>query len=216
MSRSLTRLYYISGISIIIISLSIMSLIDNKIIKKTPDQLIRVVIPGESEISFLETGKYTIFQEYNLASNDKKPSTKKLSALHCALTSKFFKSAVNLVALRNELDDSRKGHKRRSLYKFNIKKTGSYRFSANYKTNHNNRMSTLAIGRVHPSKMIKADNWLMTFFIFPISFGLFLMIYTFFTNQQKKKKNDDTVEAIDELDLKDDCPNLVTSYVKIH
>ncbi len=127
------RLYYGLGIIVFIIGISLAALLLLKSVRGLTETPLQVVVPGKSDIILSDSGKYTIFYEYQSVVNNKVYSTREsLPDLECALKDKATESAIALSHSSMKAEYSLGNRKGVSVWEFSIDRPGTYEFSARY------------------------------------------------------------------------------------
>ena len=151
------RWYYGLAIAVFIIGESFLAVFLLNSLSGLTGALTQIVVPVESEIIFQETGKYTIFYEYQSVVDNKLYFTgERFSGLHCTLKSKEtgYRIPFSRPLTRSTYSfGSRKGV---SVLQFNINQPGTYEFSASYPKGHEGPEVVLAMGRGFMKKLMGA------------------------------------------------------------
>ncbi len=150
-----SRWYYGLAIVVFIIGGSLFTLFLFNSLSGLTGGLTQVVVPVKSDITFPETGKYTIFYEYQSVVDNRLYFTgERLSGLHCTLTSKVTGYRVALSRPLTRSTYSLGGRKGVSVLEFNIDQPGIYEFSASYPGGQEGPEVVLAMGRGFMKKLM--------------------------------------------------------------
>jgi len=111
----------------------------------TFDRMIRVVVPGEIEVTLHETGSHTIFHEYRSTVDGRVYDVPSVSGLTVTLRARGSGATVPLQGVTGTTYSGGAGAGR-SLFSFEIREPGVYRLSASYSTGRKEPQTVLAIG----------------------------------------------------------------------
>lgn len=184
-----SRWYYGLAIVIFIIGVSLFTLfLFNSLIGLT-EALTQVVVPVNSDILLPETGKYTIFYEYQSVVGDKLYFTgEKLSGLQCTLTSKVTGYRVALSRPLTRSTYSLGGRKGVSVLEFNIDQPGIYEFSASYPGGHEGPEVVLAMGQGFLKNLMGTIFSGLAIFFGSGAIAIAIIVVTLLKRQKAKKQ----------------------------
>lgn len=106
----------------------------------------RIIVPGTSIIELRETGKYSVFWEYESVIDGKVFQTDSINGLKCTLMKV---NTGELITLENPSVNSSysvEGREGKNIYEFNISEAGKYELKAWYE-NGKSEETVLAIGK---------------------------------------------------------------------
>lgn len=184
-----SRWYYGLAIVIFIIGVSLFTLfLFNSLIGLT-EALTQVVVPVNSDILLPETGKYTIFYEYQSVVGDKLYFTgEKLSGLQCTLTSKVTGYRIALSRPLTRSTYSLGGRKGVSVLEFNIDQPGIYEFSASYPGGHEGPEVVLAMGQGFLKNLMGTIFSGLAIFFGSGAIAIAIIVVTLLKRQKAKKQ----------------------------
>ena len=143
-----SRWYYGLAIVVFIIGGSLFTLFLFNSLSGLTGALTQVVVPVKNDITFPETGKYTIFYEYQSVVGNRLYFTgESLSGLQCTLASKVTGYRIALSRPLTRSTYSLGGRKGVSVLEFNIDQPGIYAFSASYPEGQEGPEVVLAMGQ---------------------------------------------------------------------
>ena len=149
-----SRWFYVLAVLVVVIGFAIFGLLLFKNLSGITDSLIQVVVPGKTDITLPEAGKYTIFYEYQSVVGNKVYKTEKISGLQCALTSQETGAEIALSAPSGSSTYTLGGRAGRSIWVFSIDKPGNYQISAWYPEGQEGQEVVLAIGSGFTGKIV--------------------------------------------------------------
>ena len=150
--------------------------------------LTQVVVPAKSEIVFPETGKYTVFYEYQSVVGNRLFFTgERLSGLHCTLTSKVTGYRVPLSRPLTRSTYSLGDRKGVSVLEFNIDQPGIYEFSASYPKGQEGPEVVLAMGRGFMKKLVGTIFGGLAIFFGSGAIALAITVVTLLKRQKAKQ-----------------------------
>jgi hypothetical protein len=109
------------------------------------DRMIRIVVPGEIDITLNETGSHTIFHEYRSSVDGRVYDVPNASGLTVTLNARGSGADVPLRSSAGANYSGGAGAGR-SLFSFEITEPGFYRLSATYRDGRKEPQTVLAIG----------------------------------------------------------------------
>ena len=184
-----SRWYYGLAIVIFIIGVSLFTLfLFNSLIGLT-GALTQVVVPANSDILLPETGKYTIFYEYQSVVGNRLYFTgEKLSGLQCTLTSKVTGYRIALSRPRTRSTYSLGGRKGVGVLEFNIDQPGIYEFSASYPKGQEGPEVVLAMGHGFMKKLMGIIFSGLAIFFGSGAIAIAIIVVTLLKRQKVKKQ----------------------------
>jgi hypothetical protein len=184
-----SRWYYGLAIAVFIIGGSLFAVFLFNSLSGLTEALTQVVVPVKSEIIFSETGKYTIFYEYqSVVGNRLYYTGERLSGLHCTLTSKVtgYRIALSRPMTRSTYSfGARKGV---SVLQFNIDQPGIYEFSASYPRGQEGPEVVLAMGRGFMKKLMGTIFGGLALFFGSGAIAVAITVVTLLKRQKAKKQ----------------------------
>jgi hypothetical protein len=184
-----SRWYYGLAIVVFIIGESLFILFLLNSLRGLTDGLTQVVVPVKSEIMLPETGKYTIFYEYQSVLGDRLYFTgESLSGLHCTLTSKVTGYRIALSRPLARSTYSFGGRKGVSVLEFNIDQPGTYEFSASYPKGQEGPEVVLAMGRGFMRKLIGTIFGGLAIFFGSGAIAIAIIVATLLKRQKARKQ----------------------------
>jgi hypothetical protein len=109
--------------------------------------LIRVVVPGASELTLAEAGSYTIYHEYESVIDGRIYSSQSVDGLQVSLTDEAGGVTVPVAPVSGSTRYSLGGHSGVSVLSFDIVRPGKYRLTAAYGAGRSGATAVLAIGQ---------------------------------------------------------------------
>jgi hypothetical protein len=184
-----SRWYYGLAIVFFIIGESLFTLFLLNSLSGLTDGLTQVVVPVKSEIILPETGKYTIFYEYQSVLGDRLYFTgESLSGLQCTLTSKVTGYRIALSRPLTRSTYSFGGRKGVSVLEFNIDQPGIYEFSASYPKGQGGPEVVLAMGRGFMRKLIGTIFGGLAIFFGSGAIAIAIIVATLLKRQKARKQ----------------------------
>jgi hypothetical protein len=151
--------------------------------------LVRVVVPGSSEIELRDTGRHTVFYEYKSVIDGKVYNTRgNMAGLTCSLNSKETGEEVPVSAASTNTTYSLGNRAGYSILEFDINKPGAYEFSARYQEGTDGPEVVLSIGHnvigrllvtIFGSIAILLGSWII---------GAVIIVVTLVKRQQRRKR----------------------------
>ena len=184
-----SRWYYGLAIVVFIIGGSLFTLFLFNSLSGLAGVLTQVVVPVKSDITFPETGKYTIFYEYQSVGGNRLYFTgENLSGLQCTLTSKVTGYRITLSCPLTRLTYSLGGRKGVSVLEFNIDQPGIYEFSASYPGGHDGPEVVLAMGQGFLKNLMGTISSGLAIFFGSGAIAIAIIVATFLKRQKAKKQ----------------------------
>jgi hypothetical protein len=153
------------------------------------EALTQVVVPVKSEIIFPETGKYTIFYEYQSVVGNRLYFTgERLSGLQCTLTSKGTGYRIALSRPRTRSTYSLGDRKGVSVLEFKIDQPGIYEFSASYPKGQEGPEVVLAMGQGFMKKLMGTIFGGLAIFFGSGAIAIAIIVATLLKRQKAKKQ----------------------------
>lgn len=149
-----SRWFYVLAGLVFVIGAVLFAVLLFKNLSGLTDALIQVVVPGETDVTLSETGKYTIFYEYQSVVGNKVYATGELSGLQCALTSQETGAQLELSPPSGSSTYTLGGRAGRSIWAFSIDKPGTYQISAWYSEGQEGQEVVLTIGHGFAKKLM--------------------------------------------------------------
>jgi hypothetical protein len=109
--------------------------------------LIRVVVPGTSELTLAEPGSYTIYHEYESVIDGRIYSSQNVEGLQVSLTEEAGDLTVPVGPVSGSTRYSLGGHSGVSVLSFDIVRSGRYRLTAGYGAGRGGATAVLAIAQ---------------------------------------------------------------------
>jgi hypothetical protein len=139
------RAWYLVSVAIVVVSIALFAYILSARLNALPDKLMHVVIPGQADLSLVQTGTYSIFHERQsvvdgqlLHSNDiggLRVSVRSASAADVPLAPPGASAAYSI--------GSRAGV---AIFEFEVREPGTYRLTAGYDGDRALPRAVLAVG----------------------------------------------------------------------
>jgi hypothetical protein len=185
-----SRWYYGLAIVVFIIGGSLFTLFLFNSLSGWTGVLTQVVVPVKSDITFPETGKYTIFYEYqSVVGNNRLYFTREsLSGLQCTLTSKVTGYRIALSRPLTRSTYSLGGRKGVSVLEFNIDQPGIYEFSASYPEGQEGPEVVLAMGHGFLKKLMGTIFSGLAIFFGSGAMAIAIIVATFLKRQKANKQ----------------------------
>jgi len=184
-----SRWYYGLAIVVFIIGGSLFTLFLFNSLSGLTGALTQVVVPVKSDITFPETGKYTIFYEYQSVVGNRLYFTgESLSGLQCTLTSKVTGYRIALSRPLTRSTYSLGGRKGVSVLEFNIDQPGIYEFSASYPGGHEGPEVVLAMGQGFLKNLMGTIFSGLAIFFGSGAIAIAIIVATFLKRQKAKKQ----------------------------
>ena len=184
-----SRWYYGLAIVVFIIAGSLFTLFLFNSLSGLTEALTQVVVPVKTDITFPETGKYTIFYEYQSVVGNRLYFTgESLSGLQCTLTSKVTGYRIALSRPLARSTYSLGGRKGISVLEFNIDQPGIYEFSASYPGGHEGPEVVLAMGQGFLKNLMGTIFGGLAIFFGSGAIALAIIVTTFLQRQKAKKQ----------------------------
>ena len=184
-----SRWYYGLAIVVFIIGGSLFTLFLFNSLSGLTGALTQVVVPVKSDITFPETGKYTIFYEYQSVVGNRLYFTgENLSGLQCTLTSKVTGYRIALSRPLTRSTYSLGGRKGVSVLEFNIDQPGIYEFSASYPGGHDGPEVVLAMGQGFLKNLMGTIFSGLAIFFGSGAIAIAIIVATFLKRQKAKKQ----------------------------
>lgn len=172
--------WYVISVLIFIIGISAFVLWLVKGISGITNGSQQFVVPGKSEISLSEPGKYEIFYEYRSVVNGKVYLTEEnLSGLQCTLKDRATDQFVNMENPSINSNYSLGGRAGISVLEFTIKKAGIYDLSAQYSSSKEGQEVVLVIGKSIGGKISGVIIGGIAIFILTIALSIIVFVVTF-------------------------------------
>ena len=140
-----SRAWYLVSVAIVVVSIALFAYILSARLNALPDKLMHVVIPGQADLSLVQTGTYSIFHERQsvvdgqlLHSNDiggLRVSVRSASAADVPLAPPGASAAYSI--------GSRAGV---AIFEFEVREPGTYRLTAGYDGDRALPRAVLAVG----------------------------------------------------------------------
>lgn len=119
-----------------------------KNLSRIGENMIQVVVPGKSQLTLTQPGKYTIFHEHRSVVGNKIYSTgEDISGLECSLVSTPAGSEIALTPSTVSSSYSIGGRSGVSFLDFQIDSPGTYELSAQYAEGQEGPEAVLAVGQ---------------------------------------------------------------------
>ena len=151
--------------------------------------LTQVVVPVEEDITFPETGKYTIFYEYQSVVGDRLYfAGESLSGLQCTLASKVTGRRIALCRPLTRSTYSLGGRKGVSVLEFTIDQPGIYEFSASYPEEQEGPEVVLTMGKGFLKNLMGTVFGGLAIFFGSGAIAAAIMVVTFLKRQKAKKQ----------------------------
>jgi hypothetical protein len=151
-----SRWYYGLAILLFVVGLSLFGLFLFRNLIGLASSLVQLPVPGAYDLTFSDTGKYTIFYEYESVIGNRIYATRRdLSGLRCELQSKETGARVRLSGASMNTTYSLGSRAGVSVLDFNVKRPGSYEFSAGYPEGKEGPEIVLAIGYGFTKRIIR-------------------------------------------------------------
>jgi hypothetical protein len=152
--------------------------------------LTQLVVPTiESDITFSEAGKYTIFYEYQTVIDNKLYFTgESLSGMQCTLTRKATGHRIALSRPLARSTYSLGGRKGVSVLEFNIDQPGIYEFSASYPEGQEGPEVVLAVGHGFLKNLIGTIVGGLAIFFGSIVIAIAIAVVTVLKRQKARKQ----------------------------
>lgn len=184
-----SRWYYGLAIVVFIIGCSLFTLFLFNSLRGLTEALTQVVVPVKSEITFPETGRYTIFYEYqSVVGNRLYYTGEGLSGLHCTLTSKVTGYRIALSRPMTRSTYSLGNRKGVSVLEFNIDRPGIYEFSASYPKGQEGPEIVLAMGQGFVKKLLKTIFGGLAIFFGSGAIAIAIAVVTVLKRQKARKQ----------------------------
>lgn len=184
-----SRWYYGLAIVVFIIGGSLFTLFLFNSLSGLTGALTQVVVPVKSDITFPETGKYTIFYEYQSVVGNRLYFTgESLSGLQCTLASKGAGCRIALSRPLPRSTYSLGGRKGVSVLEFNIDQPGIYEFSASYPEGQEGPEVVLAMGQGFLKNLMGTIFGGLAIFFGSGAIAAAIMVVTFLKRQKAKKQ----------------------------
>lgn len=160
---------------------------------------IQVVVPGKSDITLSQTGKYTIFYEYHSVVNNRIYSTANhIPGIQVSIVSTNTGSEIPLSIPSVDMNYTIGNRSGVGLYDFNIDKPGIYEMSASYNFTQGMQMQQegqeIVLSIFYGNMMDKvtniiigAVNSILAIFLVPFGSGMVIIIITFLKRSKAKK-----------------------------
>jgi hypothetical protein len=140
--------WYALSVFILIVGIAVFSalLIEGISVMQRGSQ--RVVVPGTSDVTLSEQGKYAVYYEYNsVVDGEIYVTGRNLSGLRCTLKDKATGQNIEVSAPSIKSNYSFKGYEGVSVLEFTIPKAGTYELNARYGENKQGQEVVLAINK---------------------------------------------------------------------
>lgn len=148
---------------------------------------IQVVVPGEHEIHFSDSGTYTVFYEYRSEVDGRVyATTQSLSGLLVALRSKDDFREVTLSSPSASTEYSFGGRSGVSVLKFDIDEPGTYILNADYPPGADGPDVVLAIGQLNLLRTILIA---LAIFFVPLIAGAFVIVRAFLQRRKATRES---------------------------
>ncbi len=182
-----SRLYYFISLIIFVIGCSIFAFYLFKNLNSLVENLTRVIVPGDTDLTLSEPGTYTIFYEYRTVIDGNFYSTGETKPLlDCSIAHKASGSKILLSSSSKELEYSLGGRKGISILEFTIERAGIFKFSCRYSEGHSRIV--LAIGRGFMDKFVGTIVVGMAVFLASAFIGVAIALKIFFKRQESLKR----------------------------
>lgn len=148
-----SRLGYVIGLLCLLAGMSMAGWLAWSEVAALRNVMIRVVVPGSTELTLDETGTYTIFHESDSVVDGKLYSASNISGLSVTVTADNGQQiAVTVPNVSSSY--SMGGHNGKSVLAFDIASAGRYRLSALYANGRTEPQTVLAISRGFVGRLV--------------------------------------------------------------
>jgi len=138
------------------------------------DSFQHATVPGTTTINLKDSGKYTVFYEYD-DEEEKEENNTKVKQLDFTLTSNSTNITIPITKNSGISNYSTNGHGGKSFLEFSIDKPGNYELQANYKDNGESSF-TLAIVKDFTKRMLITVLGSIAILFGTIGIGVFIII----------------------------------------
>lgn len=163
-----------------------------KNIRSIPDKLQQVVVPGSTEITLSNPGRYTIFHEYHSVVGSRVYSSKRnISGLECRLISKATRAEIPLSRSVASETYNLGGRSGVSIFDFTIDQPGEYDFWAGYGETEDGPQTVLAIGQGFALDIVKTVFGGLAIVFGAIALSVAIAVYTAVKRHNAQKRAQD-------------------------
>jgi len=184
-----SRWYYGLAVLVFLTGASVFGLFLFENLSGLTDRLPQLVVPGEYEIMLSETGKYTIFHEYQSVVGNRMYSARQdLSGLRCSLISKESGAQVRLYRASMTATYSAGSRAGVSVFNFMVDHPGNYEFSAWYPKGREGPEVVLAIDCGFTRRLMGTIFGGLAIFFGTLGVTAVIAIITFVKRQKAKEQ----------------------------
>ena len=188
-----SRWFYLLGIAVFIIGGVLFGLfIFSSLGNFAAESPIQVVVPGRSDIELPETGKYTIFYEYESVVGNRVFSTgEDIPGIEVTLVSKDTGLEIPLFSTALSSTYSIGGRSGIGIFDFSIGRPGIFELSAFYPSGEQSSAKNIVLAVIHGfvGKLMGTILWGLAIFFGSAAIGVAIIVITFLKRRKVNKES---------------------------